>query len=308
MLGRTRLVKTLSNKTYYALKIIKKSRVVNVKQLQHVQNEIQILSRTRSNFLSDLKAVFQDDNSVYLLSEYIPGGELFSHLRLRHKFDFAAYQFFAVEITCALEYLHNLNIVFRDLKPENILLSKNGHIRLVEFSLSKVVDNRTFTLCGTPEYLSPELILGNGYGLSADWWALGVLIYEMALGYPPFFGRNPFSFYKKILEGNFKFFEFIPKLTKHIVTDFLIGERKNRLGCGSGGIVELKRHIFFRGVDWVSATQELIVPLIAPALQGDGDSSNYDFYPEETIEEPNNLTSDERRMFQAIDVILERVT
>jgi protein kinase X len=290
---------------------MKKSRIVKLKQLEHVQNEIQILSRTRSIFIVNLKAVFQDDNSVYLLSEYIPGGELFSHLRRRHKFDFAICQFFSVEVVCALEYLHSLEIVFRDLKPENILLNKNGHIRLVEFSLSKVVSNRTFTLCGTPEYLSPEQILGSGYGSSADWWALGILIYEMAFGYPPFFGRNPFSVYKKILECNLKFFEFVPKLTKHIISSFLTIDRKNRLGCNGGGIDDVKQNSYFRGVDWVSAVQELMVPPIAPVLtglNGGGDSSNYDYYPEEITEEPNNLTSDERRMFQAIDHILERIS
>jgi serine/threonine protein kinase len=287
---------------------MKKSRIVKLKQLEHVQNEIQILSRTRSTFVVNLKAVFQDDNSVYLLSEYIPGGELFSHLRRRHKFDFAVYQFFSVEVICALEYLHSLNIVFRDLKPENILLNKNGHIRLVEFSLSKVVSNRTFTLCGTPEYLSPEQILGSGYGSSTDWWALGILIYEMALGYPPFFGRNPFTVYKKILEGNVKFFEVVPKLTKNVISSFLIADRKSRLGCSGGSVGDIKHHTFFRGIDWVSAVQELMVPPIAPVLNGDGDSSNFDYYPEETLEEPNNLTSDERRMFQAIDHILERIS
>lgn len=282
---------------------------MKLKQLEHLQNEIKILSRLRCIFVSNLKAVFQDENSVYLLCDYYPGGELFSHLRRRKKFDFATYQFFTVEVACALEYLHRLDIIFRDLKPENILLSQNGHVRLVDFSLAKVVQNRTFTLCGTPEYLSPELILGMGYGASADWWALGILLHEMAVGYTPFFGRNPFTVYRKVLEGRVKYFEIVPKVTRNAIGAMLMVDRKRRLACGTGGFEEVKSHPLFRGIDWVSAAQELILPPIAPTLSGGGggDTSNYDHYAEEVMEEPNNLSSEERRMFQAIDHILERI-
>lgn len=299
-------MKTLESKKYYALKMMKKTKIVKLDQLEHIQNEIHILSRVRCPFVCELKAVFQDENSVYEMFEYIPGGELFSHLRKHQKFEFPIYQFFAVEVACALDTLHRYNIVYRDLKPENIVLNKNGHIRLNEFCLAKVVTNRTFTLCGTPEYLSPELIQGNGYAASTDWWAFGVLVYEMAMGYPPFFGKNPFWIYRKILECRVSYSESMAFKTKRLISSLLVLERKHRLGCDSGGFNSVKHHNFFKGVDWVSGMNELILSPLIPTVAMEGDTSNYDYYPEETIEEPNNLNSEERKMFEAINTILDR--
>ena len=151
---------------------MKKSRIVRFKQLEHIQNEVRLLSRIRCGFVNNLFAVFQDDNSLYLLLEYVHGGELFSYIRRQGKLDLILYQFYAVEIACALHYLHSLKIAYRDVKPENILIDRNGHIRLTDFGFAKIIDDRTYTLCGTPEYLAPEVIQGNGHGLAVDFWAL----------------------------------------------------------------------------------------------------------------------------------------
>lgn len=284
---------------------MKKGRIVKSKQLQHVQNELSILSRIRSIFVVELRAVFQDENSVYLLMDYVEGGELFSHLRRDHKFALPVYQFFALELCCVLYHLHQLNIIFRDLKPENILLTRAGHIRLWDFSLAKVIENRTYTLCGTPEYVSPEMIQGYGYGYSVDWWALGICLHEMVLGYPPFYGRNPFVIYRKILQGAVAMSdETIPVTSKAIVRAFLHLDRNHRLGCVT--FQEVQSHSFFKGVDWNSAFQELIISPIIPTVATAGDTSNYDYYPEEIVEEPASLTLDERMLFQSIDEILER--
>jgi len=291
MFGRTRLVKSLRDKRFYSLKIMKKARVVKMGQLQHIQNEVTILSRTRSAFLVQMKALFQDENSVYLLMEYIPGGELYSHLRRAKAFDISAYLFYTVEIASALQYLHRLDIVYRDLKPENVLLTKEGHIRLSDWSLGKKIDpaeGHTFTLCGTPEYLAPELILGQGYGTTVDWWALGILLYEMVMGFPPFFGKNPFTVYQKILDRKIRFGGAVAPATKGVINGFLRSDRRSRLGCDSFNSV--RGHVFFKGIDWNSAAQELIVPPFAPTVTSEGDSSNYDYYPEELIEEASNLT------------------
>jgi protein kinase X len=186
--GRVRLVKSLEDDRYYALKVMKKARIAKLKQLEHVQNEVRIMSHVRSPLMVELYAVFQDDNSLYMLLEYIPGGELFSHLRRQEKFAFAVYQFYAAEIVAAIQILHELNVMYRDIKPENILIHKDGHIRLSDFGFAKILDtsDRTFTLCGTPEYLAPEIIQGVGHGTSVDWWALGVLVFELLAGYAPF--------------------------------------------------------------------------------------------------------------------------
>jgi protein kinase X len=283
---------------------LKKVRIVANHQLPHVQNEIQILSRLRCDFVIELRAVFQDENSLYLLLDYVPGGELFSYLRRDKKFDTALSQFYAVEVACAFFHLHKMNIIYRDLKPENILIDKIGHIRLTEFSLSKIINNRTYTMCGTPEYISPEIINGQGYGISSDWWALGILIHEMAVGYPPFFGRNPFTVYRKILNGFEVMDETLPQNLRNLLRGMLHPTLAKRL-CS---YEQVKSHAFFKGVDWNSAFQKLIVPLLVPTVAAEGDSSNYDYYPEEAMEQPANLTLEERKMFQSIDQLLDRAS
>jgi serine/threonine protein kinase len=284
---------------------MKKARIVKQKQLSHVQNEIRILSRLRCPFVNELRAVFQDENSLYLMMDYIAGGELYSHIRREKKLDLPVYQFFAVEIACALYHLHKLKIVFRDLKPENILLNNVGHIRLSELSLAKIIEeNRTTTLCGTPEYIAPEIIHGQAYGFGVDWWSFGILIYEMAVGYPPFFGTSPFLVYQKILEGKLNFDSDVPRPTKHVIRALLTTDVTQRLGCGN--FDQIKYHSFFKGIDWNSGFQELIVPPIAPTVTTEGDTANYDFYPEEVTEEAANLTLEEREMFHSINEILDR--
>lgn len=290
---------------------MKKSRIVRLNQLEHIQNEVRILSRLRCPFVNELYAVFQDDNCLYLLLEYIPGGELFSHLRSRRKFDLSLYQFYTVEVACALKYMHDLRIAYRDIKPENILLSKDGHIRLTDFGFAKIVEDRTFTLCGTPEYLAPETIQGTGHGTSVDWWALGVLLFEMSMGFPPFYGDNPFTVYRKILSGIIAFPQGVSTAaahtpTKKAIQGFLTQSRTSRLGCGKGGFETIKSHSFFRNIDFSSAMRQLITPPLVPTVIGEGDSSNFDHYPDEAVEESGNLTLKERLMFNAIDEILER--
>lgn len=299
-------MKSLVDKRYYALKIMKKGKIVKAQQLEHCQNELRILSRLRCKYTTELYAFFQDENSIYFLLEYIPGGELFSHLRKAGRFELSLYQFYSVEVACALSYLHTLKIVCRDIKPENILITAVGHIRINEFSLAKIVEDRTYTLCGTPEYISPEVIEGNGYGTATDWWAFGVLLYEMAVGYPPFFGKNPFTIYKKILDCKVDYPSHLPASTKAAIKAFLTFDRRSRLGSGSGGFKSVKRNAFFKGIDWNSAIQELIIPPVIPTVTSEGDSSNYDFYPDETIDEPSNLNYEERQLFTVFDEILDR--
>ncbi len=182
-------------------------------------------------FLVDMIWHHKDSHFLYMLFPYISGGELFSYLRSSGRFSVTTTQFYAAEIVLALEYLHSLSIVYRDLKvrkdancfyflvkaqthillfvpvvvsqPENLLLEKDGHLRLTDFGFAKRLSDcdRTWTLCGTPEYLAPEIIQSKGHGFAVDWWALGILIFEMLAGYPPFFDENPFGIYEKILSG-----------------------------------------------------------------------------------------------------------
>ncbi|EFN60622.1 cAMP-dependent protein kinase catalytic subunit, partial [Camponotus floridanus] len=122
----------------------------------------------------------------YMVLPFAQGGEMFTHLRRMGKFDESLAKFYAAQVALALEYLHHCSLIYRDLKPENILIENSGYLRVTDFGFCKMVDGRTWTLCGTPEYLAPEVILSKGYGKSVDWWSFGVLVYEMNAGYPPF--------------------------------------------------------------------------------------------------------------------------
>lgn len=169
--------------------------------------------------------------------EYVPGGELFSLLRQRGKFDSKTSVFYAAEIVCALEYLHNLQIVYRDLKPENILLDVEGHLKLTDFGFAKRITNKTYTLCGTPEYLAPEVILSRGHDQCCDWWTLGVIIFEFLSGTPPFFDENQYRVYEKILTTKIEWPRYFDSSAKDLIKKLLVSDPTKRLGSGNCGIV-----------------------------------------------------------------------
>ena len=168
-----------------------------------------------------------------MLFEFVCGGELFSRLRKDGRFSNDVALFYGVEIIMALQYLHQQDIVYRDLKPENLLIDKDGHIKLADFGFAKRVEtDKTYTLCGTPEYLAPEIIKGSkvGYGKSVDWWALGILIFEMLSGYPPFYDNEPIGIYKRILSGVIEFPKFFSVYAKDLIRKLLNPELSKRLG------------------------------------------------------------------------------
>lgn len=168
-----------------------------------------------------------------MLFEFISGGELFSRLRKEGRFSNDVCLFYGCEIFLTIQYLHKQRIVYRDLKPENLLIARDGHVKITDFGFAKRLENdKTFTLCGTPEYLAPEIIKGSkvGYGKSVDWWAFGILIFEMLSGYPPFYDNEPIGIYKKILSGMIEFPRFFEVKAKDIIRKLLNPEIGNRLG------------------------------------------------------------------------------
>ncbi|KAF8078132.1 cAMP dependent protein kinase [Lyophyllum atratum] len=160
---------------HFAMKVLRKTEIVRLRQVEHVNAERYILSRVTHPFVVDLFATFQDSLNVYMLMSYVPGGELFTHLRRARRFTPDVTRFYLATIILALKYLHSFNIIYRDLKPENLLLDARGYLRLTDFGFAKIVDDRTWTLCGTPEYLAPEIIQSDGHGKAADWWACDIL-------------------------------------------------------------------------------------------------------------------------------------
>jgi serine/threonine protein kinase len=185
-----------------------------------------------------------------MLLSYVPGGELFSHLRRAGRFSPDVTRFYLSTIVLALRHLHAYDIIYRDLKPENLLLDHRGYLRIADFGFAKIVPDRTWTLCGTPEYLAPEIIQSAGHGKAVDWWACGILCYEMLVGYPPFFDDNPFGIYDKILRGKVYWPKELDRGSKELIQEFLQPDRSRRLGNLGGGVEDVLLHPWFRGVDW----------------------------------------------------------
>jgi serine/threonine protein kinase len=175
--------------TFMALKIIEKARVIKTRQVDHTIAEKNILFSMDNRFLVKMYDYFTDSKAIFMLLEFVNGGEMFTHIQKqkRRRLDELTTRHFAAQTVLAFEYMHNLDIIFRDLKPENMLISSDGHIKVTDFGFAKRVDDRTWTMCGTPEYLAPEIIVNKGYNHAVDWWAVGVLIFEMRCGQSTFF-------------------------------------------------------------------------------------------------------------------------
>lgn len=152
-----------------------------------------------------LHGIDQDDTWLYIALDYINGGELFTYMKTEDTFDSPTARFYAAQVVLMFEYLHSKDIIYRDLKPENLLLAPNGYLRLVDFGFAKHCKGHTYTLCGTPEYLAPEILLNKGHGKAVDWWCLGIFTYEMLIGQAPFTDEDPMKIYQMILKGQVKF-------------------------------------------------------------------------------------------------------
>ena len=185
---------------------------------------------------------FKDKTHVYLTFEYVQGGEIFRLLRQENLFPNDVALFYITEIVLALEYLHQQRIVYRDLKPENLLIASDGHLKITDFGFAKQIGlaDRTFTLCGTPEYLAPEIIMSTGHNHGVDWWALGILIFEILAGYPPFYDQNPYEVYRRITVGYFEYPAQVPINARRLISSLLEQDLSKRLGCMVNGAKDIK--------------------------------------------------------------------
>lgn len=178
-------VQSKHNMRFYAIKVLAKEKVVRLKQVEHTNSERGLLGLCKHPFLVNLWGTFQDQHNLFMVMDFVAGGELFTLIRKSVRFPATVAKFYAAEVATALEYLHQIDIIYRDLKPENILIGQDGHVKLTDFGFAKRVrsSEQTYTMCGTPDYLAPEIILSQGYTQSVDWYAWGVLIFEMLAGY-----------------------------------------------------------------------------------------------------------------------------
>jgi CRP-like cAMP-binding protein len=203
--GRVRLVRHAASNRAYALKCLIKSHIVENNLKEHVLNEKRVMLALDHPFILKLYTTFKDRTHLYFLVELALGGELFTYLRRKDHFEEPVARFYIASVVLVFQHMHSKSIVYRDLKPENILLDNEGFMKLADFGLAKLVTDRTWTLCGTPDYLAPEIILNKGHDKAVDYWALGILIFELMTGSAPFYAQDPMQIYALIIQGNVKF-------------------------------------------------------------------------------------------------------
>ena len=281
--GQVFQVRKRDTKRIYAMKVLSKKVIVQKKEIQHTIGERNILVRTattESPFIVGLKFSFQTATDLYLVTDYMSGGELFWHLQKEGKFLENRAKFYIAELILALRHLHQHDIVYRDLKPENILLDANGHIALCDFGLSKAnlaKNDTTNTFCGTTEYLAPEVLLDEqGYTKMVDFWSLGVLVFEMCCGWSPFYAEDTQQMYKNIAFGKVKFpRDVLSPNGRNFVKGLLNRNPTHRLGAQNDA-EELMGHLFFHDIDWTALSKKLTQPPFKPKLKGELDTSNFD--------------------------------
>jgi serine/threonine protein kinase len=217
------------------VKILKKRKIIELNQIDHIKSEKELLASIQHPFIVNLQESFQDDQNFYLVFDFVQGGEIFRLLRKENMFPNDVALFYIAEIILAFEHLHSQKIAYRDLKPENLLIASDGHIKITDFGFAKKIEDRSYTLCGTPEYLAPEIILQQGHNWAVDWWALGVLLFEMISGYPPFYDQNPYDIYRRIAVGYYEFANHVSVQARQLISGLLEQDLSKRLGCLNGG-------------------------------------------------------------------------
>uniref|UniRef100_A0A8C2WVU2 cGMP-dependent protein kinase n=1 Tax=Cyclopterus lumpus TaxID=8103 RepID=A0A8C2WVU2_CYCLU len=304
--GRVELVKLRNENSTFALKCIKKKHIVDTRQQEHIYSEKNILQQTNSVFIIRLFQTFRDDKFVYLLLEACLGGELWTVLRDMSYFDEPTARFCTGCVLEAFDYLHTMGIVYRDLKPENLLLDAEGYVKMADFGFAKKIGlgKKTWTFCGTPEYVAPEVIMNKGHDFGADCWSLGILIFELLTGNPPFTGSDPIKIYTLVLHGIEKV-DFPKRIVKR--PDDLIRRLCNGSQCASiepGTTWELQflkcpivrfslfslSSRWFQGFNWEGLRCHKLLSPLWRELKGPTDHSHFDMFPPDTEEPPDELS------------------
>jgi len=262
----------------FALKVLIKAAIIERNQVEHTVAEREILEMIDHPFLMKMHWAFQTEHKLYFVMDFLRGGELFFHLKNERRFAEPRARFYTSEILMALGELHRNHIIYRDLKPENILLDNQGHVRLTDFGLSKRYSEgeQAMTFCGTPEYLAPEVVLGVGHSKEVDWWSLGILLYEMIVGIPPFFSENTNLMYELISKANLRTPSFVSDPAKELLEKLLKRNPDDRLGSGAEDEMAIRKQKFFEAINWEKLYKKEIDPEFKPRLTGNLDASNFD--------------------------------
>ncbi|XP_037989514.1 ribosomal protein S6 kinase alpha-2 isoform X4 [Motacilla alba alba] len=272
----------------YAMKVLKKA-TLKVRDRVRSKMERDILAEVNHPFIVKLHYAFQTEGKLYLILDFLRGGDLFTRLSKEVMFTEEDVKFYLAELALALDHLHGLGIIYRDLKPENILLDEEGHIKITDFGLSKEAidhDKRAYSFCGTIEYMAPEVVNRRGHTQSADWWSFGVLMFEMLTGSLPFQGKDRKETMALILKAKLGMPQFLSIEAQSLLRALFKRNPSNRLGAGFDGVEEIKRHPFFVTIDWNKLYRKEIKPPFKPAVGRPEDTFHFD--PEFTSRTPTD--------------------
>uniref|UniRef100_A0A8C5A7H5 Protein kinase C n=1 Tax=Gadus morhua TaxID=8049 RepID=A0A8C5A7H5_GADMO len=288
--GKVMLARLNGGERVFAVKVLKKDIILQDDDVECTMTEKRVLSLARCHpYLTQLYCCFQTLDRLFFVMEFVNGGDLMFHIQKSRKFEEVRARFYAAEITSALMFLHSKGILYRDLKLDNVLLDKDGHCKLADFGMCKegvFEDGATGTFCGTPDYIAPEILQEMLYGPSVDWWALGVLLYEMLSGHAPFEAENEDDLFEAILNEEIVYASWLSKEAVNILKALLTKAAAHRLGCmgSEGGESAVVRHPFFASIDWEKLERRELEPPFKPKIKTTEDVNNFD--PDFTQEEP----------------------
>eukprot|EP00041_Stephanoeca_diplocostata_P022835 m.549367 g.549367 ORF g.549367 m.549367 type:complete len:701 (-) comp22159_c0_seq1:124-2226(-) len=294
--GKVMLAEHKESGSVYAIKVLKKEVIVEDDDVDCTMTEKRVLAMACEHpFLTALHSCFQTPDRLFFVMEYVNGGDLMFQIQRARKFDEARSCFYSAEIVCGLLFLHKRGVIYRDLKLDNVMLDADGHVKIADFGMCKegIIDGKlTDTFCGTPDYIAPEILKEQKYGASVDWWALGVLMYEMLAGQPPFEADSEDDLFEAILHDDVLFPVWLSKHSIYILRGLMHKKINGRLGCGPNGEADIKGHAFFSTVDWVALENRQVPPPFKPTIKSKTDAANFD--SEFTRERPKITPGDKK--------------